>query len=243
MSMSAPLGTGPGTVDRVFGKAYQIVRHVYDNLASIILVASRDAQIQKIVDNIDLIDESTLGGQMSTILAGVSNFRSTYAEAVADPLLPVGAYFTSAQSGELRLYKRIVGGPGYIDQGDVVAPISKTLLASAGGAALVGTTEEGVNAQEALDARIKTSVLAADTGAEHIGTATGEMLDEVILRLTPVSTDTASLQAVGGLMNTTNKVFGRLAYNTTTELLYMASGPNDGDAWLAVNGGDAIIPA
>jgi uncharacterized phage infection (PIP) family protein YhgE len=51
------------------------------------------------------------------------NFRATLAEAVA--AFAVGTYFTCAETGTLRVYKRINAAPGYADQGDAAAPVSK----------------------------------------------------------------------------------------------------------------------
>lgn len=55
-----------------------------------------------------------------------SNFRATLAEGVAD--FAVGEYFTSAETGEIRVYKRIAGSPFYEDQGDDAAPVSKSAV-------------------------------------------------------------------------------------------------------------------
>ncbi len=52
-----------------------------------------------------------------------TNYRATRAEGVAD--FPVGAYFSSDETGELRIYKRIAGSPFYQDQGDEAAPLTK----------------------------------------------------------------------------------------------------------------------
>ena len=51
---------------------------------------------------------------------GLSNFRATFAEAIAD--FAVGDYFTCTESGAIRMYQRTAGLPGYTDQGDVAAP-------------------------------------------------------------------------------------------------------------------------
>lgn len=59
----------------------------------------------------------------------LTNYRSTLAEGVSD--FAVGEFFSSAETGELRLYKRIVGSPFYEDQGDDVVPITKGYLLGA----------------------------------------------------------------------------------------------------------------
>lgn len=160
---------GAGVVDDILGQAYLIVKHVYDNLTVLAAVAARTDALDAIKANIDLAETSILAQNMAIVLAGVTNFRATYAEALAD--FDVGLYFTSKESGELRLYKRIADAPGYEDMGDVVAPVSRTLLAASTGAALIGTSEEGIDVQEALTARVKATVLAGTGGAAMVGTS------------------------------------------------------------------------
>jgi hypothetical protein len=83
-------------------------------------------------------------------LPGLAPFYATRAEAVAD--LPVGAYFISNETDELRTYKRIAGAPFYEDQGDDAAPISKEALASSAGGKgsfLVNYRERTVHEKEA----------------------------------------------------------------------------------------------
>lgn len=55
-----------------------------------------------------------------------SNYRATLVEGIAD--FAVGEYFTSAETGEIRVYKRIAGSPFYEDQGDGAAPVSKSAV-------------------------------------------------------------------------------------------------------------------
>lgn len=61
---------------------------------------------------------------LSANVQGVNNFRATFAEAVAD--FAVGEYFTTAESGSLRIYKRTGTSPFYVDQGDDAAPVTRT---------------------------------------------------------------------------------------------------------------------
>jgi hypothetical protein len=56
------------------------------------------------------------------LAGGAANYRATLAEGVAD--FAVGEYFSSAETGELRIYKRIATAPFYEDQGDEVAPFT-----------------------------------------------------------------------------------------------------------------------
>lgn len=70
---------------------------------------------------------------------GSTNFRATFVEAIAD--FAVGQYFSCAETGALRIYKRTGAMPFYADQGDSAAPLTKALMASTGGAALVGADD------------------------------------------------------------------------------------------------------
>lgn len=68
------------------------------------------------------------------------NFRATFAEAIGD--FAVGQYFTCAETGELRLYRRTSWAPFYQDQGDAAAPLTKARLASqADGDDLIGSDD------------------------------------------------------------------------------------------------------
>lgn len=100
---------------------------------------------------------------------GTTNFRGTLAEGVAD--FVVGKYFSSAESGSLRLYKRTGTTPFYVDQGDAAAPLSKALLASATGATLVGfkRSESGAVQRLASD-KFKETPTWYDFGAIGDGT-------------------------------------------------------------------------
>lgn len=165
--MHSSLAAGPTTVDRVLGNAYQVVKSVQENLASIIAVAGMSDDIQNVADNLDAAALALLSGHTAIVLAGVTNFRETYAEALVD--FPVGTYFTSAESGALRLYKRILADPGYLDQGDTVAPVSRTMLSSIGAASLISTALADETVQEALDSRPTVTALADETAAAGIG--------------------------------------------------------------------------
>lgn len=75
-----------------------------------------------------LVSETNAESARDAALAG-ANFRSTIAEGIAD--FAVGEYFTStddgaltANTGVIRMYKRIVGSPFYQDEGDDAAPVS-----------------------------------------------------------------------------------------------------------------------
>ncbi|WP_230771135.1 hypothetical protein [Sphingomonas sp. Leaf4] len=62
-------------------------------------------------------------GLAADVAQAMANFQSTRAEGVA--AFPVGAYFSSAETGSTRVYKRIAAAPGYEDQGDNAAPVSR----------------------------------------------------------------------------------------------------------------------
>ena len=66
--------------------------------------------------------------QMLATAMGVVNFRATIAEGLAD--FAVGEYFASGESGDLRVYKRVAGPPGYEIQPFEVTPITRGALAS-----------------------------------------------------------------------------------------------------------------
>lgn len=57
-----------------------------------------------------------------------SNFRETLAEGIAD--FAVDEYFSSAETGTLRLYKRIADSPFYQDMGDAAAPLTQLAMAA-----------------------------------------------------------------------------------------------------------------
>lgn len=198
MGNAGAFGSGAALVDDVLGNAYLIVKHVYDNITALANIASRTDAIDEIKANLDLAEASVLASNLAVVLAGVTNFRATYAEGVADFI--VGEYFTSAESGELRLYKRTAGDPGYTDQGDVVAPVSRALLAANTGAALIGTSEAGINVEEALAARAKLTDLADVDGATMIGTEDADVTVQEALSARPTSvalTDDGAAALIG----------------------------------------------
>lgn len=166
MGSLSPLTSGAQTVDQLLGNAYPIVKHVQENLADITTVAEQTDEIALLAANLTEAAGALVADHVAIILAGLANFRATYAEGVADFL--VGEYFTSAESGALRLYRRVIADPFYEDQGDVVAPISKSLLAATTGAGLIGTTD-AITVQAAIDARPTALELADEAGAATIG--------------------------------------------------------------------------
>lgn len=100
--------------------------------------ANNDADAQDAVTAAQLAETNAETAQAAAeaardaALAG-ANFRSTIAEGIAD--FAVGEYFTStdddaltANTGSIRMYKRIVGSPYYQDEGDDAAPIAKSAL-------------------------------------------------------------------------------------------------------------------
>lgn len=75
----------------------------------------------------EAIRQSTLAQAAAISAQAYSNFRGTRAEGVAD--FAVGEYFSSAETGELRMYKRIAGSPFYQDQGDQSVVATKAYVA------------------------------------------------------------------------------------------------------------------
>lgn len=276
MGISTFPASGAGTVDKVLGNAYQIVKHVQENLVNISAVAGMTDQMQILVDNLQAAEGAILASHTAIILAGVANYRATFAEALTD--FVVGDYFTSAESGSLRLYQRVVAAPGYVDQGDVVAPVSKTLLAGSGGLALLGTSEEGVNAQQAMNARVKATALALGTAAASLGAkdptgADSNVQAELDLRvssetlalltaaaaigtqapsganvtaalsgLVPVFATTVELETQTHAVNTTGKFKGKAAWNTTSNMLFIAEDGTPQAVWRSADGTSQAIP-
>jgi hypothetical protein len=273
MSNAGAFGSGAGLVDDVLGNAYLIVKHIYDNMTAISEVAARTDIIDDIKDNLDLAESAVLNQTLSIVLAGVTNYRATFAEALID--FTDGEYFSSAESGTLRLYKR---GPGitYTDQGDVVAPVSRALLAATTGAALIGTSEAEINVEEALAARPKSTLLAGETGAALIGTdeeginvqealdarptatdlaaetagaligsdtGIGTNVDAALTNLVPTDQTTGNLESLISLINTTGKFKGKFAWNTTTQKMVMALGASVEDGWVSMDGLSTYTPA
>jgi hypothetical protein len=189
MGNAGGFGSAAGMIDDVLGNAYLIVKHVYDNLTALADVAARTDAIDQIKENLDLAETAVLAQNLAVVLAGVTNFRETFDECLAD-FIP-GQYFTTAATDELRLYKRIEGAPGYLDMGDIVAPVSRGLLAGLTGAAMIGTSTAEVNVQEALNARPTTDELADVTGAELIGTTDPDMNVQEALNARPTNEDLA----------------------------------------------------
>jgi hypothetical protein len=102
-------------------------------------IARRTSSYGAIAADTDATVLSKLKDDLLAYAEGTANFRATFAEAIAD--FAVGEYFSCAESGELRLYKRIAGAPYYQDQGDAAAPLNRALMGASGGAALVGADD------------------------------------------------------------------------------------------------------
>lgn len=72
----------------------------------------------------------------ATTTLALSNFRPTFAAAIAD--FPIGVVFSTAETGELRAYERTSSAPFYFDLGDAVAPLTRSVMASQSGSGRVG---------------------------------------------------------------------------------------------------------
>lgn len=99
----------------------------------------------------------------------LTNFRSTLADGVAD--FAVGEYFSSAETGELRLYERTASSPFYVDMGDAVAPLSKALLSSATGAGEVGFSQPGAAVTRTVEDELREVSTPTQHGALADGSA------------------------------------------------------------------------
>lgn len=126
---------------------------------------------------------ASLAENSATAAQAFTNFRQTRAEGIAD--FTVGQYFSSAETGALRVYKRIVGSPFYQDMGDAAAPLTKALLGGTGGAAVIGAAGGGT-VQEALDTTLQPGKAFVSTfdesdpdahGIQLNGEATGKDFD------------------------------------------------------------------
>jgi hypothetical protein len=99
---------------------------------------------------------ATSAQEAATAIEAMYNYRATLAEALAD--FTVGTYFASSDTAavgpypnELRIYKRTAGSPGYTDQGDSAAPLTKARWAkfSADGAGVYSSAFASVSAAHA----------------------------------------------------------------------------------------------
>ncbi|HWT42808.1 MAG TPA: hypothetical protein VN152_09185 [Sphingopyxis sp.] len=88
------------------------------------------------------------------------NFRKFLADGVAD--FAVGDFFSSAETGELRVYQRVVGMPGYEDQGDAAAPVTKSALAFAGDAISAYNPGGGGATRTTIQSRLQRDVWVED---------------------------------------------------------------------------------
>lgn len=55
-------------------------------------------------------------------------------------------------------------------------------------------------------------------------------------------TTTAALQTSTNAINTTNKVQGKIVYNSTTKKVYVADGGSPTSAWYVIDGSSSITP-
>ena len=110
---------------------------------------------------------------------GTTNFRQTIAEGVSD--FSVGQYFSSAEGGSLRLYKRIVAPPFYEDMGDAAAPLSRALLAASGGSSLLGFLPAGSGAVDtAVQAKLRRFISLSEYGSATQATAAAYANDALL---------------------------------------------------------------
>lgn len=193
MSNAGAFSSGAGLVDDILGEAYLVIKNVSDNMVAITDLGTRSEAIDQIKAELDLAENSTLTRTLAVIMAGSTNFRGTFAEALVD--FVVGEYFTSNELGDLRVYKRTAGLPGYTDQGITITPVSSAELAATTGAALIGTSEDDINVEEALVARPKSTLLASVSGAALIGTVVEGVNVQEALDALPTAVELAAAVA------------------------------------------------
>lgn len=186
MGNAGAFGSGAGLVDDVLGDAYLVVKAVHDNIDAITDLGTRTDTMDQIKDELDQVEGSVLTRTLAVIAAGSTNFRATFAEALVD--FVVGEYFTSNELGDLRVYKRTAGLPGYTDQGIIITPLSSTELAATTGATLIGTAVEGINVQEALDA-LPTAVELAAAVADKAHSGANSDITSLSGLTTPLSVE------------------------------------------------------
>jgi len=271
MGIRPSVGSGALMSDELLGAAFHIVKHVDDHLEEITAVAAITEHVTRVGNDLGEVEGSILQGTLAIVLAGVTNFRSTFAEAITE--FPVGAYFTSAASGELRLYRRTAGGTGYTDQGDIVAPVSRALLEATTGAALIGTTDGTV--QEALDARPTSSFLNSDAGAASVRTSRDQTVEqelserptsealllgggaaavgqavipeavtvaEALAALVPAFVPEEDLLDATNEINTGIKFPGRQAVSLPSGIMFYAQGIHPTTGWVSQNGEITLNP-
>lgn len=143
-------GTIDGATNKVISTAYGGVTLVYNGTQWVVVSTSTsNADFPDDVTDVVTAAAATATTQAgiataaatsaTTVAGALANFRATIAQGVAD--FAVNEFFSSGETGELRIYKRTGTSPFYVDQGDTVAPLSKALLASTTGntgSALVG---------------------------------------------------------------------------------------------------------
>ncbi len=86
-----------------------------------------------------------------------------------------------------------------IDNLNDVESVLQALLATTAGAAMIGTSEAGIDVEEALAARPKATTLALTTGAASIGTSEAGITVEEALAARPTTTDLAETTAAAGI--------------------------------------------
>ena len=101
---------------------------------------------------------------VSGAVSGASNFRATLAEGVSS--FAVGQYFSTAETGELRVYKRIAAPPYYEDMGDEAAPVTRSMVVGPDGASNIGYSRSGIaTLQRSVKARLDDTHNVRDFGA------------------------------------------------------------------------------
>ena len=247
MGVNPFVRSGADMVDNVMGEAYQIVKHVNDNLTVIGEVAEIAEDIAVVAGGLGQAAETVLTGHVAIIVAGFANFRETFAEAIID--FEIGEYFSAVESGSLRIYKRIMTAPYYEDMGDNIVPVSNSQLALMTAAAAIGAEDGDVedvlsNVQAQLDKRPTVLQLQEEAAAGGIGCASPlfATIEDAIAHLTPAEHDLNEMEDIADEVNTANKFKGKLCINTVDNKLYYASGSAAGALWTSADGTTIINP-
>jgi len=110
------------TSNELYSQVAALSANTAASAATVAVAAANSAQYDAISAN----SASEAATNAATIAGAMTNFVATLAEGVAS--YPVGSYFSSAETGQLRIYMRISSSPFYQDQGDLVAPLTRKMV-------------------------------------------------------------------------------------------------------------------
>lgn len=126
---------------------------------------------------------------------------------------------------------------------DVDAGVTKRIDRSQLAAGLVGdlpySPSGSISATTVLTAIAELDTETAKTGAAQTFSAQQTMTSGLVLQ----SVAASAIAAVGNAINTTNKVVGKVVYDTTNNRLMVASGATAVAAWFVVDGSTSVTPS